>query len=107
MEAALRSALTSAMSSGNDVSARHVATCLQEMFYDQDWLTQNLVKSCIDLYLPSTFEYLLEQRPGLLTEPGDNDELSIKQVLCACLDFDCYDTTFYEIAHRIQSKYYR
>ena len=104
MEAALKSALAAAMAAGSDTSATHIASCLV-VFDKQKWLSQTLVKSCIELYLPQLFNFLLEHYPELLIRPGGHGEPSIKQILSQCADQDCFENCFYDIARKIERKY--
>ena len=104
MEAALKSALAAAMAAGSDTSSTHIASCLV-VFDKQKWLSQSLVKSCIELYLPQLFNFLLEHYPELLIWPGEHDEPSIKQILSQCADQHCFEKPFYDIARKIERKY--
>jgi len=104
LEAALKSALAAAMAAGSDTSATHIASCLV-VFDKQKWLSQSLVKSCIELYLPQLFNFLLEHYPELLIRPGEHDEPSIKQILSQCADQDCFENCFYDIVRKIERKY--
>ena len=93
------------MATGSDTTSKHIAQCLAS-FYDQDWISASLVKLCLDLHLPNLFEFLLEQYPGLLTQPGSGGEPSIKQVLANCAEHHCYNGIFYCITQKITEKYY-
>jgi hypothetical protein len=92
------------MAAGSDTSATHIASCLV-VFDQQKWVSQALVKSCIELYLPQLFNFLLEHYPALLIRPGDHGEPSIKETLSGCAGQHCFEHHFYDIARKIERKY--